>query len=396
MNYLNLFVIHGIVKPEYIYEKAGGSDHKESDKLPGLLAEDSMGKKKKSVYCGVGGQAVLEGVMMKAADAYAVAIRTGNGEIKVRKAELDYDPNSILRKIPLIRGVCMMIDSLSLGMGILGESADYLDEEEENPEDSVLYKIFGDKTEAVVSTATMIFSFLVAILLFMVIPYAVSEFLGKWLKNESLILIIEGVIRVVIFLIYVAGIALMKDIRRLYMYHGAEHKVINCIESGKALTVENVMSTTRFHKRCGTSFMLLVVLIGIVACFFIRTDSFLLRIVFRLLLIPVVAGVAYELIRLAGTRDGILLDIISAPGLWLQRVTTKEPTEDMVEVGIAAVEAVFDWEKFQTKNFKKKKRKKTETLENGEIVDLGEETVEIDVLEVMERLNDAEGISKDE
>ena len=201
---------------------------------------------------------------------------------------------------------------------------------------------------------TVFCSIIFAVLLFMLLPYGASELLGKYVENQSLILLTEGILRLVVFLSYVGLIALSKDIRRLYQYHGAEHKCINCIESGRPLTVKNVRKTTRFHKRCGTSFMLLIVMIGIILCFFIRTDSITLRIIYRLLMIPLVAGISYELLRLAGSKDSIFLDIISAPVLWLQRLTTRESDDEMIEVAIASVEAVFNWRKFEKRHFKRK------------------------------------------
>lgn len=344
-------------------------------------------KKRKSVYSGIGGQAVLEGVMMKNKEEYAVALRKADGNIDVSMHKLSYNPESIPRKIPFVRGVIAFIDSLSLGMDILTFSAtEAEDEEEPTAGDRLLEKIFGSKAEAVVTGFTVLMSLVIAILLFMILPYFVSELAGKYLKDQTLVLLTEGVMRIAVFLIYVASIALMKDIKRLYMYHGAEHKCINCIESGRTLNVKNVRRSSRFHKRCGTSFLIFIVLIGIVLCFFIKTDSRLMRIAYRLMLIPVIAGISYELLRLAGRKDSFLLGIISAPGLWMQRITTKEPDDDMIEVAIAATEAVFDWEAFQKKHFKSRVVKKTRKEPDGSIVETGDETVEISVLDIDEMM----------
>ena len=185
----------------------------------------------------------------------------------------------------------------------------------------------------------------------MVLPYYITSFFEDYIRNASLLAIVEGLIRILIFVVYVASISLMKDIKRVYMYHGAEHKCINCIEKGRPLTVKNVMRSSRLHKRCGTSFMLFVVLVSIVVFFFIRVENPVYRVVLRIALVPVIAGISYEIIRLAGRSDNILVKIISAPGMWLQRLTTKEPDESMAEVAIAAVEAVFDWKNYLYETF---------------------------------------------
>ncbi|MBR1471817.1 MAG: DUF1385 domain-containing protein [Lachnospiraceae bacterium] len=344
-----------------------------------------MAKKRKTVYSGIGGQAVLEGVMMRNKDTYAVAVRKPDGGIDVSTKVVKYNPKSLLRRIPFIRGIFNFVDSLVLGMDILSYSAEQ-SEEEEAQENGLMEKLFHEKADDVTMGITVFISIIVAVLLFMVLPYAASELLGRYIRNHSLVLLIEGGLRILVFLVYVAGIALMKDIRRLYQYHGAEHKCINCIECGRPLTVRNVKRASRFHKRCGTSFLILIVLIGVILCFFIRTEEVWLRMLIRILLVPVIAGISYELLRLAGTKESVLLDIISAPGLWLQRITTKEPDEDMIEVAIASVEAVFDWEKFQKKHFKTRTVKKKRVEPDGREVETGEETLEISVLDIDEML----------
>lgn len=314
-----------------------------------------MAKKKKRCYSGIGGQAVLEGIMMKNKNSYAVAVRLPNGKIAIDKQDTSGMVSSgVAGRIPFIRGIFNFVDSMILGMKTLTYSASFYEEEEETKGDSALNKIFKDKTEDVVMGFTVFVSMLLAIGLFMFLPYLISELAARWILNDSLIAIIEGLVRITIFVLYVLLISLMKDIRRLYQYHGAEHKCINCIESGRELTVRNVMRCSRLHRRCGTSFMLIVMCISIILFFFIRTDSVLLRIIYRLLLIPVIAGISYEILRLAGRSDNILVRIISAPGMWLQKITTREPEPDMVEVAIAAIEAVFDWRAFEEKRFGKK------------------------------------------
>lgn len=349
---------------------------------------NSKKKKKKSVYSGIGGQAVLEGIMMKNKDIYSVAVRLPDGSIDVKKWDAEgIGDRSILGKIPFIRGVVNFVDSLVLGMKTLTYSSSFYEEEEtETKFDIFLRKLFGDKAESVVSGFTVFLSILLAIGLFMLAPMLLSEWLGKRIQNDSLIAIIEGAFRILVFLIYILSISLMKDVRRLYQYHGAEHKCINCVESGRPLTVRNVMRSSRIHRRCGTSFLVFVVMLSVVFFFFIRVDQIWLKMLLRIALVPVIASISYEILRLAGKSDNIIILLLSLPGLLLQRITTKEPDEEMVEVAIAAVEKVFDWEKFQNKHFKRKAVKKTIKEDDGSIVETGEETLEISVIEVEQRI----------
>lgn len=306
--------------------------------------------KKKMCNSGIGGQAVLEGVMMKNKELYAVAVRKPDGEIEVEQQEYHSVAHGLkIAKVPFVRGIFNFIDSLVLGMRTLDYSASFY--EDENAKDTKLDKALGEKSEKAFTVFTVILSFAIAIALFMVLPYYLSTFMEKYVRNTSLLAIFEGIIRLVIFLIYIIAITAMKDIKRLYMYHGAEHKCINCIEHGKPLTVRNVKKSSRLHRRCGTSFMLFVMVVSIILFMFIRVDNQILRIVVRLLLIPVIAGISYELIRLAGKSENVLVKIISAPGLLLQRLTTKEPDNEMIEVAIKSVEAVFDWRTFLNENF---------------------------------------------
>ena len=305
--------------------------------------------KKKTIdhYSGIGGQAVLEGVMMKNQDTYAVAVRKPDGKIEVKTEE--YKPRTAKwTKLPFIRGVFGFWDSLVLGMKCMTYSASFYEEEEE--EDTALDKLgdklFGEKAENVLMGITVVLSLVIAVALFMLLPYFLAGFLTKVVANETLLALFEGLIRLIIFLLYVSLISLMKDIRRVYQYHGAEHKCINCIEKGRILNVENVKKSSRQHKRCGTSFPLFVMLVSIILFFFIRVEQPVLRVALRILLIPVIAGISFEIIRLAGRSNNIIVRIISAPGLWLQKLTTKEPDEDMIEVAIASVEAVFDWKAY--------------------------------------------------
>ena len=311
-------------------------------------------KRRKVCNSGIGGQAVLEGVMMKNKDMYAVSVRKPDGEIDVETAEYHgLLHGSKLTKLPFLRGVFAFFDSLILGMRTLNYSASFYEEavEAETKTDKAMKKVFGDKTEKVYSGITLVLSLVVAVALFIVLPYYLSTLLEKYVRQTSLLTIFEGIIRLAIFLAYIAAITAMKDIKRLYMYHGAEHKCINCIEHGHRLNVHNVKLSSRFHKRCGTSFLLFVMVISIIVFLFITAENPVLKVGLRILLLPVIAGLSYECIRLAGKSDNIFLTILSAPGVALQRLTTKEPDEEMIEVAIRSVEAVFDWREFLKENF---------------------------------------------
>ena len=297
-------------------------------------------------YSGIGGQAVMEGVMMKNQDKYAVAVRKPDKEIIVEVSEYPgIIKNKKIRNMPILRGVFSFIESLVLGMKTLTFSASFFEEEEEKPKTAQGKKKDQKKEDAMMG-GTVAVSVLLAVAIFMVLPYYISLFFQRFTSSYLLIALLEGILRLVIFIGYVAGISLMPDIKRVYMYHGAEHKCINCIEHGMDLTVENVKKSSKQHKRCGTSFLLIVMIISIFFFMFIHVDSGVARLLLRLVLIPVIAGVSYEFIRLAGRSDNALVNILSKPGLWLQNLTTKEPDEDMIEVGIASVEAVFDWKAY--------------------------------------------------
>ena len=299
---------------------------------------------------GIGGQAVLEGIMMKNKEKYSVAVRKPDGQIEVRtEVYRSIAGDSKWAKLPLIRGVVNFIDSLILGMESLSYSASFYDDEEEQEPgkfEKLLVKLFGEKAEKVVMGCTVAFSVIMAVAIFMVLPYYISSIFRNFIVSNTLLAVLEGVIRLGLFTLYVVLISCMKDIKRTYMYHGAEHKCINCIERGRELNVKNVRKSSRYHARCGTSFLFIVMVISIVFFIFIRVDSPILRVVFRILLVPVIAGVSYEFIRLAGRTDNPLMKVLSLPGKAMQKLTTREPDDDMIEVAIAAVEAVFDWKAF--------------------------------------------------
>ena len=313
-----------------------------------------MRNRKRIRSSGIGGQAVLEGVMMKNKDDYAVAVRKPNGEIEV---EVDVFCGAMhgskLRKIPFVRGVFNFVDSMVLGMKIINYSASFYEDEEakETKLDKALDKISGGRAESLLTGITTAVSIALAVGIFILLPYFLSSVLSQYVRNTSLLTIIEGGIRILIFLAYVVGISLMKDIYRLYQYHGAEHKCISCVEKGRPLTVHNVMRSSRIHRRCGTSFMVFVIFVSIILFFFIRVENPVYRILLRVALIPVIAGISYEIIRLAGNSNNIIVRMVSVPGLLLQGLTTKEPDRDMVEVAMKAVEAVFDWKAYLKDTF---------------------------------------------
>ncbi len=298
----------------------------------------------------IGGQAVIEGVMMKNMDRYAVSVRKPDGKIETKVEEcVSFAEKHPLFKLPILRGMVNFLESMVIGMQTLNYSASFYEDEEEQTEgktEQFLEKLLGEKAEKVIMGIVLVFSLAISIGLFMILPYIASEAAGKLIHNEYGILLMEGVIRIAIFLGYIVLISQMEDIKRVFMYHGAEHKTINCLEAGVPLTPENVDNYSRLHKRCGTSFIFIVMIISMVFFFFIRVDTIWLRIVLRLLFLPLVAGVSYEFIRLAGSSDHPLVQIFSKPGLALQKLTTKEPDHSMIEVAIASVEGVFDWREY--------------------------------------------------
>lgn len=304
---------------------------------------------------GIGGQAVIEGIMMKNANKYAVAVRKPDQEIEIVVNEYEgIIKNENIYKIPILRGAVNLIDSMILGMKTLTYSSSFYEEDSEpSKADKVVEKLFKDKAEQVMIGITVVIAIAFATGIFMVLPYLISQFLSNYIISGTLIAIIEGVVRILIFLIYVMAISLMKDIQRVFMYHGSEHKCINCIEQGLELTVENVRKSSKQHRRCGTSFMLIVMVVSIFFFMFIRVDSPLLRMLVRILLVPVIAGISYEFIKLAGRSENQVVLWLSKPGLWLQNLTTKEPDDSMIEVAIVSVEAVFDWKSYLAENFGK-------------------------------------------
>ena len=305
---------------------------------------------------GIGGQAVIEGVMMKNGSKCAIAVRKPDNEIVVEKKTIPERKNKFL-SMPVIRGVVAFVDSLSLGMKSLTFSASFYEEEEQESKfEKKLNEITKGHADGILNGVTMLLAVLLAVGIFVVAPMLLAGFLAAKIDNTTVLAVLEGVFRLLIFVLYITLISQLKDIKRLFMYHGAEHKSINCIERGLPLTVQNVKKQSREHKRCGTSFLLTVMVISIIFFIFIRVENTLLRLVVRLLLIPVIAGISYEFIRLAGRSNNKLVDILSRPGMWLQALTTREPDDSMIEVAMASVEAVFDWQAFIEKDDKKSKK----------------------------------------
>ncbi|MCR5104832.1 MAG: DUF1385 domain-containing protein [Eubacterium sp.] len=293
----------------------------------------------------VGGQAVLEGIMMKGPVSYALAVRKPNKEVEVKVTDyISLGERYKGLNIPIVRGVVNFVESLYIGMKTLMDSSQYFDEEEQGSEKQNK----DEKSDSAYLIGTLIFSILIAVGVFMLLPAFLANFLYKLTDSDLIVNLIEGILRLAIFLGYIVLVSRMEDIKRTFMYHGAEHKTINCLEAGDELTVENVMKHTRFHKRCGTSFVFIVMIVSIIVFMFVKTDTVWLRLISRVLLVPVIAGISYEFIRYAGKHENGFANVLSQPGLWVQRLTTKEPTGDMVEVAIKSVEGVIDWHEYVT------------------------------------------------
>ena len=310
----------------------------------------------KKCFSGIGGQAVLNGIMMKNKDEYSLAVRMEDGSINVEKNEYKMlqEKYKIL-KLPFIRGIFAMVDSLILGTKTLQRSAELVGEVEEEPSkfEKWLEKKLGDKWMNVILVIVTTISFGFAICVFMLLPAGIGSVCKMFIQNNFIVSFIEGISRIIIFITYIKIVSRLKEIRETFEYHGSEHKCINCIENGWDLTVENVLKASKEHKRCGTSFLVYVMIISIILFMFIPTSTVLQKFVSRILLVPFIAGISYEVLRLMGKFDNKLVDIISRPGMWMQGLTTREPNAKQVEVAIKAVEEVFDWKKFQKENFNK-------------------------------------------
>ena len=298
----------------------------------------------------IGGQALFEGVMMKNKDVYSTAIRKPDGEIEVKTTDYVALVERLkLSKVPILRGIFIFIDSMIIGMKTLTYSTEFMEEEEVTEQSKA--------KEGIIIAGSLLFSFALALILFLALPNLAAEFIKKFTDNNAVFALVEGVLRLVVFFIYVWAISNMKEIKRFFQYHGAEHKAINCLECGDPLTPENVIKHSRFHKRCGTTFVVWVLIISIIFFAFINADSKVLELFYRFLLIPVIAGVSYEFIRYAGLHNNTCVRIFSVPGFLVQRLTTREPDIKMAEVAIKSVEAVLDWKEYQ------------EAMRNNEIED---------------------------
>ncbi|MDO4340813.1 MAG: DUF1385 domain-containing protein [Eubacteriales bacterium] len=329
----------------------------------------------------IGGQAVMEGIMMRHKDKYAIAVRRPDNEIEL-KVE-DYRcifGNAGFLKWPIIRGVVSFVDSLVVGTKCLMYSAEIAGDEEDEEETTrnaalteeelAAKKQKEDKQFKWLLYITVAISIVISIAAFMLLPYALASLARKAGASEFLVTVLEAFVKLFLFMGYMLLISRMKDIQRTFMYHGAEHKCINCVEHGLPLTVENVMASSRQHKRCGTSFLFLVMLVSIVLHFvFVLVPFYWVRLFGRLLMVPVVAGISFEMIQWAGRSDNKIACILSKPGLAMQKLSTKEPTADMVEVAIKSVEAVFDWKAYLKEEFgvevKEEKETETGTEETG-------------------------------
>lgn len=324
-------------------------------------------------YSGIGGQAVLEGVMMRNKNKYAVAVRKPDKDIEVKVSDFKSlsDRYSFL-KLPLLRGVVNFVESLYIGMKALSFASEFIEEE-----DMTAKKETKDKKDGLITALVVTFSIALAIGIFMILPYGISLLFQNYLKSNTALTILEGVIRLILLIAYMVGISFVPDIKRVYMYHGAEHKTINCVEEGLPLSVKNVRKMTRKHLRCGTSFIIDVIILSIILFMFIRVENVLLRLAFRVLLVPVIAAVAYEFLRIAGSSSNPVVRFLSIPGLWFQSLTTKEPDDGMIEVAIKSVEAVFDREKWISQTEEKPSSKKPveekEEKAKGEIPTMEEE-----------------------
>lgn len=310
----------------------------------------------------IGGQAVMEGIMMRHKDKYAVAVRRPDKEIeiKVEDYKCTFGKAGFL-KWPIIRGVVSFVDGLVVGTKCLMYSAEIAGDEEDEKEAAKNAALSEEELSAKKAKEakqfqwllyiTVAISIIFSVAAFMLLPYALASLLRKVGVSEFGVTVAEAFVKLVLFLGYMFLISRMKDIQRTFMYHGAEHKCINCIEHGLPLTVENVRKSSRQHKRCGTSFLFFVLAISIILLLLIRVESPLMRVVVRIALLPVIAGISYEVLKLAGNSENALVNLLSKPGMAIQMMTTSEPDDDMIEVAIQAVEAVFDWRAYERENF---------------------------------------------
>lgn len=293
----------------------------------------------------VGGQAVIEGIIMQSKNYRAIAVRKSNGEIELKKERIkSWVQDKKIDKIPFLRGGFILFETMIQGIKSLNYSSEFFmedDEEEEDAIDKFLKRVFKDKANDAIMVVSLILAMILSIGLFVLIPTIISGFFGLFIKNNIILNLIEGLIRILILILYMLGISRNEDIKRTFMYHGAEHKTIYCYENDLELTVENVRKFTTLHPRCGTNFLFIVMATSIILFSFFGWPNILLRVVMRILCIPIVAGISYEIIKFLGKYDNILSKIVAYPGMMLQRITTKEPDDAQIEVAIKALKAVI-------------------------------------------------------
>ena len=299
-----------------------------------------------------------------------MAVRKPDQEIEVKRDRYVSITQKVrLFSLPFIRGVFRFADSMIIGMKTLTYSASFFEDDEDSEPGRIeqfLSRILGEKLESALMAFVMVLSFIMAIGIFMLLPLFIAGLFSNVIESERLMAVLEGVIRILIFIAYIKIVSRMEDIKRTFMYHGAEHKCINCVEHGLPLTVENVRNSSKEHKRCGTSFILIVMVISILFFMVVRVDNVWMRFASRIVLVPVIAGVSYEILQLAGRSNSKFMDLVSRPGMWMQGLTTKEPDDSMIEVAIAATEAVFDWKAYLRENFPDTDLSAFEEQENGQ------------------------------
>lgn len=294
----------------------------------------------------IGGQAVIEGVMMRGKSKTAVAVRKNDGSIAIESWDNKQNKTlAVINKIPVVRGIVNFISSMMIGYQSLNKSIELSgmtdDLEPESKFERWLDKHFGDKLTKIITVFATVVGVALALFLFMYLPTLIVTGINKLVDVTAYGSLIEGLIKIAIFVLYMALISRMNDIKRMFSYHGAEHKTIFCYEAGEELTVENVRKFKRFHPRCGTSFLIITLIISIIAFAAVTWSSPLLRVLIKFAMLPLVMGVSYELIRLAGKHDNWFTRILSAPGMWMQHLTTNEPEDAMIEVAIASLKPVL-------------------------------------------------------
>ena len=292
----------------------------------------------------VGGQAVIEGVMMQSKNYRAIAVRKSDGEIKLKKERIkSWVQDKKIDKIPFLRGAFVLFETMIQGMKSLNYSSEFFleEDEEEDAIDKFLKRIFKDKANEVIMSVCLVLAMLFSVCLFFLIPTTISGLFSSFIESSIILNLIEGIIRISILLLYMLGISKNKDIERVFMYHGAEHKAIYCYESGLELTVENAKKFTTLHPRCGTNFLFIVMFTSIILFSFFGWPNILVRLVMRIICVPIVAGISYEIIKFLGKYNNILSKIVAYPGMMLQHITTNEPDDEQLEVAIKALKAVI-------------------------------------------------------